>query len=100
MKHKVETLEWTTSLTPCLLFYPECRLRLSLRSLETEDQLLPSLGLDAKLLPPAPPQRGGPVGDLGKMAAVAALHLLFLRHCHPPHPKRGRSKCDLNCLVF
>lgn len=77
----------------------KCHLRLSPRSLGTEDRPLPSLGPDAALSwpkPPllAPPPTGGPVGGLGKMGAVAALdrQLLRLLHLrlllHLPNPGR------------
>lgn len=84
----------------------KCLLRLSLRSLGTEDQPLPSLGPDAALnwpKPPlqAPPLRGGLVGGLGRMGAVAAprllplllLHLLLLHH-HPNQGRRGGVEAE------
>lgn len=76
----------------------KCHLRLSLRSLGTEDRPLQSLGPDAALswpkpLPLAPPPRRGLVVDLAKMAAAAALHLLSLLlhlHLHLHLPNQGR----------
>lgn len=63
----------------------KCHLRLSLRSLGTEDRSLLLLGLDAALSSPkpppqAPPQRGGVVDDLGEMGVLCLLHHLLLQN--------------------
>lgn len=91
-----------------LFLYPECHLRLSLRSLGTEGHPLPSLGPAAALSWPkplllAPPLRGGPVGDRGKMGAAGALDLLprlLLHHLllplRPRNQERSKCVCDVS----